>query len=39
VAYQPDGKIVASAGGDGKVRLNDPLTGKLVKEFNPFPGK
>ena len=37
VAYRPDGKQVASAGFDGKVRLNDPDTGKLIKEFIPVP--
>jgi WD40 repeat protein len=37
VAYRPDGKQVASAGFDGKVRLNDPDTGKLLKEFLPVP--
>jgi dipeptidyl aminopeptidase/acylaminoacyl peptidase len=38
VAFSPDGKAVASAGFDGTVRINDPLTGKLVKEFSPVPG-
>jgi WD40 repeat protein len=38
VAFHPDGKQVASAGFDGTVRLNDPLTGKLLKEFIPVPG-
>jgi WD40 repeat protein len=37
VAYRPDGKQVASGGFDGKVRLNDPDTGKLIKEFVPAP--
>jgi WD40 repeat protein len=37
VAYRPDGKQVASAGFDGVVRLNDPQTGKLIKQFVPFP--
>jgi WD40 repeat protein/mono/diheme cytochrome c family protein len=37
VAYRLDGKQVASAGFDGAIRLNDPQTGKLVKEFVPFP--
>ena len=38
VAFSPDGKTVASAGFDGMVRLNDPTTGKLIKEFVPVPG-
>jgi WD40 repeat protein/mono/diheme cytochrome c family protein len=37
VAYRPDGQQVASAGFDGAVRLNDPQTGKLLKEFIPVP--
>ncbi|HEV3261323.1 MAG TPA: c-type cytochrome domain-containing protein [Gemmataceae bacterium] len=39
LAYRPDGKAVASAGFDGVVRLNDPQTGKLLKEFVPVPLK
>jgi WD40 repeat protein/mono/diheme cytochrome c family protein len=37
VAYRRDGQQVASAGFDGVVRLNDPETGKLIKEFVPIP--
>ena len=37
LAFRPDGKQVASAGFDGVVRLNDPRTGKLIKEFVPVP--
>jgi WD40 repeat protein len=37
VAFQPDGSVVASAGYDGVVRLNDTETGKLIKEFTPVP--
>jgi WD40 repeat protein len=37
VAFRPDGQQVASAGFDGVVRLNDPRTGKLIKEFVPVP--
>ena len=33
MAFRPDGKTIASAGFDGMVRLNDPATGKLIKEF------
>ena len=39
VAFRPDGKLVATAGFDGFVRLSDPMTGKLVKEFVPVPGR
>lgn len=38
-AFRPDGKLVATAGFDGLVRLSDPQTGKLVKEFVPVPVK
>jgi WD40 repeat protein len=38
IAFRPDGKMVATAGFDGTVRLTDPATGKLVKEFVPVPG-
>lgn len=37
VAFRPDGAQVASAGFDGLVRLNDPSSGSLVKEFSPVP--
>jgi WD40 repeat protein len=37
VAYSTGGKLVASAGFDGLVRLSDPETGKLIKEFSPVP--
>jgi WD40 repeat protein len=37
VAFSTSGKIVASAGFDGLVRLNDAETGKLIKEFSPVP--
>jgi hypothetical protein len=30
---------VASGGFDGLVRLNDAQTGKLIKEFIPYPVK
>ena len=36
-AVHPSGKTVASAGFDGTVRLSDPTTGKVVKEFVPVP--
>ena len=37
VAYRPDGKEVASAGFAGVVRMHDPDTDKLVREFVPVP--
>jgi WD40 repeat protein len=37
VAFAPDGKSIAVAGFDGMVRLHDPTTGKLIKEFAPAP--
>lgn len=39
VRFQPKAMIVASAGFDGTVRLNDAQTGKLIKEFVPVPVK
>jgi len=39
VVFHPDGQQVASAGFDGVVRINDPQTGKLLKEFVPVPLK
>jgi WD40 repeat protein len=37
VAFRPDGAQVASAGFDGRVYLNDPRTGKLLREFVAVP--
>lgn len=37
VAFRPDGQLVASAGFAGVVRLHDPNSGKLVREFVPCP--
>jgi WD40 repeat protein len=37
IVFRPDGKEIASAGFDGVVRLNQPDTGKLIKEFVPVP--
>ena len=36
VKFRPDGKEIASAGFDGVVRLTDPATGKIVKQFVPI---
>ena len=33
VAFRPDGKVLAAAGADGMIRLLNPETGSLVKEF------
>ena len=35
VSFRPDGKILAAGGADGLVRLFNPETGSLVKEFAP----
>jgi WD40 repeat protein len=37
VAFSSSGKVVASGGFDGLIRLNDAETGKLIKEFSPVP--
>jgi WD40 repeat protein len=37
LSYRRDGKVLASAGFDGVVRLSDPATGKLIREFTPVP--
>jgi WD40 repeat protein len=37
VGFNTSGKVVASAGFDGMVRLNDAETGKLIREFSPVP--
>src|SRR5947208_3046020 len=33
ISYSPDGKVLASVGGDGKVRFWDPAIGKEVSSF------
>ena len=35
VAFQPDGSVVAAAGSDGLIRLIDPRSGSVIKEFPP----
>ena len=35
VAISPDGKVVASGGFDGYIRLSDSASGKLIKKFIP----
>jgi len=37
LSYQPDGKSVAVAGEDGKVRMINPADAKVIKEFVPVP--
>jgi WD40 repeat protein len=35
LAYHPSGNVVASAGFEGVVHLNDPTTGALIRDFVP----
>jgi WD40 repeat protein len=37
LSYQPDGKSVAAAGEDGKVRIIGVADGKVAREFVPVP--
>ncbi|MBD3675297.1 MAG: DUF1549 domain-containing protein, partial [Planctomycetaceae bacterium] len=37
IAFHPDGKTLAAAGGDGKIRLIDPETGAIKSSFEPAP--
>ena len=37
LAYEPDGKAVAAAGEDGKVRMINAKDAKIIKEFVPVP--
>jgi len=37
VAFHPDGKTLAAAGGDGKIRFIDPATGNIKSTFEPAP--
>lgn len=37
LAFSPDNKTLAIGGFDGMVRLVDPATGKILKEFSPMP--
>ncbi|MGC8638382.1 MAG: DUF1549 domain-containing protein [Isosphaeraceae bacterium] len=39
VSFRPDGKILAAAGGDGIVRLINPESAAIVKEFAPVTVK
>jgi mono/diheme cytochrome c family protein len=39
LAYHPEGNIVASAGFEGIVHLNDPTTGELIRDIVPVPLK
>ncbi len=39
LAYHPKGNVVASAGFEGIVHLNDPATGQLIRDFVPVPLK
>ena len=35
--FRPDGKQLAAGGFDGHVRLYDPASGELIKEFLAVP--
>ena len=37
VAWHPNGKLIASAGFDGRVWLHDAATGKLIRSFVAVP--
>jgi mono/diheme cytochrome c family protein len=37
VAFRPDGKEVAVGGFDGMVRIYDPTSGSMLREFMPVP--
>jgi hypothetical protein len=37
LAYEPDGKTVAAAGEDGKIRMINTQDTKVTKEFVPVP--
>lgn len=37
IAYRPDGSEIATGGTDGFVRLFDPKTGNLIRQFVPVP--
>jgi WD40 repeat protein len=37
IAYKPDGSEIAAGGADGSVRLFDPKTGNLIRQFMPVP--
>ncbi|MBI1832052.1 MAG: PD40 domain-containing protein, partial [Planctomycetes bacterium] len=39
LAYHPKGTVVASAGFEGIVHLNDPATGASIRDFVPVPLK
>ena len=38
LAYSPDGKTLVAGGFDGQVRVIDPATGKVLKQFTALPG-
>lgn len=38
ISYSPDGKTLIVGGFDGQVRVLDPQTGKMIKQFTALPG-
>jgi hypothetical protein len=39
LSFHPKGNVVASAGFEGIVHLNDVATGNLIRDFVPVPLK
>lgn len=39
LAFQPQGQYLATSIGDGSVKLRDPITGEIRREFKPTDGR